>query len=232
MHPIKLIVFVGIAGSRSDFIAGWVGKLPNFVESFWSFNPITGQSITSTQHTLSLDYPEQLTSFLHDHQYRLDPTATLTYATKVHQVSPDCAVTLDPTTVHLIPIDLTGLDPIALQWESVIKTFGRAHRLQTISWVIDHYIDKEEITNQDRIDHLDQKLKKLLQQIKLPPQQPGLKYVEIFKKGGSYLIAEELGIVVDDEYHQYWDYMLPLSITPKQVTLWGHEFKLTDYISY
>lgn len=232
MHPIKLLVFVGAPGARADFIAGWVGKLPNFVESSWSFNPVTRQSITSTQHTLCLDYPEQLTSFLNDHQYVLDANSPLTYATKVHQVSNECSQIIDSKTVNLIPINLEGVDSNIIHWESLIKTLGRAHRLHTASWVIDQWIDKDHISDEDRISYLDQHLKTRFQEKRqLPIYNNGLKYIEIFKKGGSYLIADAIGVSASKEYHQYWDYMLPMAETPHSVILWGHEFKLSEYIS-
>lgn len=233
MFPIKLVVFVGIPGARADFIAGWLGKLPSFVESSWSFDPVTGQSITLTQHTLTLDHPDNLPSFLDSHRYFLSPDAALTYPTKVHSVSDECRNSIDPTTTTLIDIDLSDSDLTKITWEGTIKTMTRLHRLDEPRWVIDQFINKSVITDIDRIDYLNVLLKASLSNKPnvVPAVQPSIMFNKVFKKGGSRYVASLLGLVVDDIYHSYWDYMLPLAETPASVTFWGHTFKLDDYIN-
>ena len=41
---VKSLLVIGPGGARMDFVAGWLGKLPNFIDVNWTINPVTGHS--------------------------------------------------------------------------------------------------------------------------------------------------------------------------------------------
>lgn len=237
----KLLVFVGIPGSRADFVVGWLGKLPGFIESFWSFEPTTGQSLSVNQHTLTLNHPNDIDNFTQSHSFEFDADSSVTYATKVHEVSQECLdILCHNPAVKLIEIDLTDVDIKKIVWEGSIKTRGRQHRGKSskgFEWVIDGFINTgHAITDQDRISELDRLLHSSLNNRFLKPQYyldsnyDRVMYNDIFKPGGSRILTNMLGLTVEDVHHQYWDYMLPLAQTPNEVVLWGHTFRYSDYV--
>ncbi len=234
MLAIKLLIFVSAPGARGDFIIGWLGKLPEFIESFWSFEPSTGQSLASNQHVLELNNANDITNFLESKQYTLDPNARFTYATKVHSISSICKDSIDHNTVKIIQVDSYDADIKKILWEGIIKTNARFHRGagEIPTWIIDRCINKSSITDIDRITTLDYLLRKASQTMTIKmvdPLLPAIKYNDLFKPQGSVFLADFLDISVDAVYHHYWNCMLPWADTPKEITLWGHNFQFKDY---
>lgn len=39
--PIRLYIVVARLGARGDFLAGWLGTLPNFIDTQWHIDPDT-----------------------------------------------------------------------------------------------------------------------------------------------------------------------------------------------
>lgn len=232
MLPIKLVIVKFIAGARGDFVAGWLGKLPNFIESHWSFNPVTGQTISTNQHSLNLDTNTDLDNFLQSHRYVLDPSSNVFYATGVKNISPYYDSILTSDVAQILSIDSNNVNPNCLTWESIIKVFGRFTVNHNPQYYIDTMIKNTNITNQDRIDCLNNMLSNASALYhNSTSTQSGLDYNKLFQPGGSYIITDSLGINVDTKYHDYWNYMLPLACTPDEVTLWGHKFCYQDYFT-
>lgn len=231
MTPIKLVIVKFAAGTRGDFVAGWLGKLPKFVESYWSFNPISGQSVSMNQHKLYLDSNTGLTTFLKDMRFVLDPAAEYSYATGVKYISPYFETIVNHPAIQILKISVNDADVGQLNWECIIKVNTRYNFGE--GWYIDRVINKSEISDSDRVDALHKILSTTMsdtEPTRLRNYLTGIEYNDLFQPGGSYHVTNALGINVDAKYHDYWDYMLPLAQTPDEVSIWGHVFRKKDYI--
>lgn len=231
MTPIKILGIHGAAGGlRMDFVAGWLGVLPNFICSNWNIDPLTRQSHGTTANVVNLGDPNSINDFLESHRYTLDPLAKLTFATKLHNFSPVYQSFLDNHTIDVFSIIYDKNDVDQVVWEYCIKTFGKLECNKT--WNIDRYIKKETIVDQDRVNFLETMLRTIL----LPIDNkninfPSLEFSKLFCSGGSRYLCNIINISVDNVYHQYWDYMVPLAQTPDSVCLWNKVFKKQDYLT-
>ena len=52
----KVILVAGSGGARMDFVAGWLGILPQFLDGEWRIDPLTGLSHGFMMYTKLLDY--------------------------------------------------------------------------------------------------------------------------------------------------------------------------------
>ena len=233
MTPIKILAIVGPGGAKMDVIAGWTGTLPSFVPSHWGIDPLRRQSTALTQNVLNLGYPTDLNGFLESRRYILDSTACLTFATKSHFIDPALYPFIHAQSLKICHVDITNADIITLAWEFVIKTYLRP---SSNGWLIDTKLSPN-CTTQQRITAIDQQIKNHYRYLKtythtvLNCEHIDLKYVELFRSGGSRYFCKKTNISVDDAYHDFYDLMLPLSQTPDEISQWGHVFRKKDYVT-
>lgn len=230
MTPIKILGIQGTGGLRMDFVAGWLGVLPNFISSNWNIDPLTRQSQGTTANVVNLGDPNSIDIFLESHRYTLDPSATLSFATKLHYFNPVYQPLLDNNSIDVFSIIYDRDDIDQVLWEYCIKTFGKLEYDKT--WTVDRCIKKEIIVDQDRINYLET----LLTTTKIPLNNksvnfPGLEFSKLFCTGGSKYLCDVINISVADTYHQYWDHMVPLAQTPDTVCLWNKVWKKQDYLT-
>ena len=194
MTPVKLLAIVGTGGARMDVIAGWLGTLPNFVQSNWGIDPLRRQSTGLTQNVLNLGYPTDLNGFLESHRYTLDPTAQLTFATKSHSIDPAVYPFIDNRALNICYVDISDADIITIVWEFVIKTYLRQ---LSNGWQIDTKLSPG-CTNQQRIEAVDQEIKNYYGYLKtythkiLDCEHVDLKYINLFRPGGSRYFCEKI----------------------------------------
>jgi hypothetical protein len=228
MTPVKIIGILGFGGLRMDFVAGWLGKLPNFVESNWNIDPVTRQSVGTTFNNVDLSDPVSLNGFLESHRYVLDSTAKLIFATKLHAFALEYQPMIDNKSIEIYELcyDSNNLDQV--YWEFVIKTFGKLSANR--SWNVDNFINKDNIIDQDRAEWLDLKLRKK-HKVQKDKQSnfSGLEYSRLFCNDGSRYLCDALEITADTAYHAFWNIMLPLAVTPDEIELWGKTWRRQDY---
>lgn len=233
MTPIKILGICGAGGLRMDFIAGWLGKLPKFIESQWHINPITRQSQSITSNVLFLDRDFDLEAVLEtSYHYKLDPAADLQYATKLHALNDRYRYLLANKSIKVYNLvaDST-VDISQVTWEFFIKTYGKYSYQQ---WHIDTLINQPIITDQDRINQLDKLLtnKSVVDTwYNKSTEYPVLEYSKLFVPGGSQYLCDIIDIKVVDDYHKFWNAMLELADTPSEVTLWGKRWRKQDYFN-
>lgn len=231
---IKLWLIAGPGGARMDFVAGWLGQLPNFVQSNWSIDLITGQSIGYMQNTKALDQGLHIDTFLSDHHIQLSNCADIIYAGSMHGRCLDSLTNeISQQKIKVFYIDLTGADLNQVRWEFAVKTYLTKNRLvSSMPWpAIDLAIQSKNITDHDRVN----KFQEILKNCKCDSQSPlvphtNLMYNELFQPGGSHYLCDRANITCDSLYHRYWDQMLEKSRTPNELNVWGYHWKKKDFI--
>lgn len=232
----------GWGGARADFVAGWLGLLPMFINNKWTIDPETGLSHGFQINCRELDHQphSSIYSVLSAHGCSLDEHAEFTLALACHGYSfqpEDYLSYINQGAIKFLSIDIRGADYQTILWEYLVKTYMSHRRTldsvkgHACQWGIDFIINAPVITDQDRIDQMN----KLLNQKKyfyktraLPPTIPSLivNYNQLFNKGGSRYLCQVLEINVPDSYHQYWDNTLLSATSPKQIKVWDTNWSI------
>ena len=240
MTPIKLIIVAGIGGARADFVAGWLGLLPMFVNSRWTLEPETGVSYGFQGNCRAIDQQQSISQVLLSQGCILDQNAKFTWAVACHgyDLKPkDYLPHITQETIKFVSIDVQDVDPIIIHWEFLVKTYLSHRRTMDCvkgyaeEWIIDNMINLPTITDQDRVDQMH----KLLNQKhyfnrtrSLPSTMPSvmINYTQLFCTGGSRYLCQALGIDVSDSYHQYWDKIVSCADSPKQIRVWDTDWSI------
>lgn len=219
-----------------DFVAGWLGTLPNFIKSNWYIDPVTRQSRGSTSNVIDLKQEFDLCNYITNScSLSLSSDSDIYYATKAHRINM-ChmphVVSGDIKVCQIVPDNDT--DERRVHWEFLLKTYGKLEF--DGSWTIDRLITKQDITDDDRVQKLDQLLSNqpghdIYCQVHKDVNFPKLLYSKLFEPGGSIYLCEVLKLQVEHDYHVYWDTILPLAQTPSTVTLWGQQWNIQDYFN-
>ena len=243
MSKVTLLFVTGVGGARADFVAGWLGTLPGFVNSRWLIDPTTGVSYGQMGNFRGVDSGADIHELLQEQNVLLDPEADFTWAVAVH----GWGITLEQFkmliflgAVKFLSIDISKADHKKVKWEFFVKTY-LSHRRQLESiqgyseqWVVDSMMEKsKDITDQDRVKTL-----KYLMSVHTPTTKyislndsvpaTQLDYVELFAPGGSRYLCKQLQIATSDRHHQYWDAMLSFSDSPESIEVWGHTWNRAD----
>jgi len=237
----KIILVAGPGGSRLDFTAGWLGKLPNFIDSNWNINIASGRSHGFMGFSKSLDFSNNLQNILQDVNIQITAESKLSCVGAMHGNNTS---TYDEFVkkglAEILQIDVSGAPSSTIIWEFFAKTYlssDNSHHAYNNKhrWLIDNYINKTSITDQDRIDKIHQYLKhtpKTVSNIDLKDlKHVKVSYNKIFQPGGSFLITKALNLDVDKKYHDYWDAMLPFAKSPNIIDVFGCQWKKEDYFS-
>jgi hypothetical protein len=242
--PIKLTIVSGIPGARTDFVAGWLGTLPNFIDNYWYINPETGQSNGRMRLTKQFRPGIDIDEVLSNHRYRLTQSANLTFAGAWHPWHNAKVEKLDTYinegSINLCHIDVELECTAKVYWENRVKT-GLSSWTSLIGqpdlplqWGVDQImlrdglVEKiEYLTNQQRIDFFEIQLRRngILKPITLPYPHCVVSYKELFQPGGSYHLCDKLEITAGPRYHEYWDAMLLVADSPDELTVWGRTWR-------
>jgi len=216
MKEIQVWIITGPGGSRIDFIAGWLGCLPNFVNNWWGIDPLTGQSVGNMRALKRLDSDPnaELSHFFPEHvTFKKD--AELTYAGSCHGYHLNTQISnLD--FVKVFYIDTKKADPNKLAWEFFAKTYLSRSPLSEIpdlkrinQGVIKNTIDTNIKFNNSIV----------------------LDYTKLFVPGGSRYLCDVTNITVSDRYHAYYDTCLFWADTPMEIEAHGKTWRYVDYFN-
>jgi hypothetical protein len=247
MLKTKLILVIGVPGARMDFVAGWLSLLPNFVNMNWGVDPVTGQSYGDMRFAKMLDYGESFDK-IWPKQFQLSANADLYITGTGHGHRNNLNNLQDKIaneSVKPIIIDTSGPDinTKKLKWEFIVKTYLSQNKIsyhqafKKNAWLIDALINNspEQIDNKDRIATVDELLRNPIgNAFSTSIHCAGainLDYNQVFQPSGSQYLCDQLGITVNDRYHQHWNYVLPLSDSPYALTVWGHDWQYKDYFT-
>lgn len=238
MINVKLWLIVGDGGCRMDFVAGWLGTLPDFISSNWHIDPFTGQSTGFMQHTKNLDNQvDSIEKLLNDHYFTLDPSASMTYAGTCHGLNLNSfKKEIMQNQVGVYVIDDSAADASEILWNFAVKSFitkkTDSYNLSPgqSCWPIDRHLTL--FNDQERVAAFEKILKsfkKSTQNISYDFSITKIDYTRLFCPGGSYYLCNTIGITAEQRYHQYWDHMLPLSDSPSELKVWGHSLCKSNY---
>lgn len=241
----KLLLVAGIGGARMDFVAGWLGSLPMFLDNNWSINPMTGQSIGNMGFTKCIDSDPTSADSILTHQFTIDPACNMFAVGSMHGRNINhYKKNIDADQIKLLSIDVSKVASSTLIWEFFVKTYlslnKTLHEYSTKNlWAIDQEFDRNcVVTDHDRVQRLKSKIQ-LLKNLKhntnltVPATIPCtiLDYKKMFCTGGSHYLAQQLDISVDQRYHQHWDCVLPMATSPDVLTVLGHTWRKQDYFT-
>ena len=244
MLKTKLMLVVGTGGARLDFVAGWLGLLPNFIDTSWCIDPITGQSYGNMRFTKMLDRGQFIEN-VWPKQFVLSADADLYIAGTGHGLNPSAIQDkIASGEITLLSINITNpnFDFKKIRWNFLVKTYLSRMRPSYYNpskrnqWLIDLEINKphNEITNEDRIATLDAQLRQPVGNIFYGPPCPGaieVEYDMLFQIGGSEYLCEKLGFNADPAHHCYWNHMLPITEAPNTLKVWDHVWCKDNYFT-
>jgi hypothetical protein len=218
MKTIQVWIITGTGGSRIDFIAGWLGCLPNFVNNWWGVDPATGQSVGNMRILKGLDSnpASEISDFFPDDvSYSKD--ADLIFAGSCHGRYLNSQLTnLD--FVKVFYIDVQHADLNKLIWDFFVKT-----RLSRAP--INECRDVEPFFNQNI-------KKNIIASINHQPTFDNsiiLDYTKLFVAGGSRYLSDMINITVDDKYHTHYDNCLLYATSPLEIEVNGKVWRYSDY---
>lgn len=238
MLPINLKLITGPIGARMDFVAGWLGTLPGWINNQWHIDPVTGQSNGFMRMTKYLDWGcRDLVTLLQDQQFTLSQNPDYKWAGACHgyDLQPDNVVPhILNGTLEILQIVVDQDQTNEIFWNFVVKTFltpdlHAGHLRNNSPWSVDKEIVSATDTN--RIHRVDQILREPMYLRTLPDSIPSNKinYREIASSKGSLCLEKLFDLQVPNGCHQLWQKMLPLSFSPSTITVWGHEWRQADY---
>lgn len=239
MIPAQIVLVASPGGARGDFVAGWLGTLPNFIDNYWSINPLTGKSRGTMDGAKSLDRGASLIDVIHGQH--ITPTADidLYWAGSCHGTNlKNFVQDIKSLPVKVLPISIKGVDEALIRWEFVIKTysepkktFGMYMNRETPS--IDQLVQDFPVTDLARASALIPALSSTAHissvEEYLPSELLGnlINYNDLFRPGGSRILCKVLGIdSATEKNHEFWDLMLPVASTPTTIVSWGQTFSI------
>jgi len=236
MINTRLFIAVGVGGSRIDFLSGWLGSLPNFIDSQWRIDVETGRSFTLANCIRNIDLyptgPQTLKTLLGDRDIHLDPNSTTNFAVSSHGFLLEQNMQKDDLlATTIIRLDTDSVDYKKLNWEYTVKTFMSYHRLEHAFHTNEFYTTDAHlknrglaVTDDNRAMLVEESLAKA--QFIATPKLSTLptvtvRYEDIFQRGGSFHLASQLGITCPPVYHQLWDNNLQYVEAPKEIVKFG-----------
>jgi hypothetical protein len=238
MTPIKIWFVVGLGGDRADFVSGWLGTLPGFVNNRWLIDPVSGVSYGYMGNFRSIDQGVPVDDIAKSYQLTISPHAEFIYAAACHGIRlnfKNYQSYVESGAIRFVTIDTSQANLNTINWEFYVKTYLSHRRtLDAVQgtceqWVIDNQINLGTITDSDRID----KLKQLLScpGVRKVSNYPTtlIDYTKLFCPGGSRYLCNQLSITAADSHHRYWDSMLEFSRSPDTINVWGVQWNKQDY---
>jgi hypothetical protein len=218
---VKSLLVIGPGGARMDFVAGWLGKLPGFIDVNWTIDPITGHSTSEASLTKILDSDPALTltEVLKTNNYELDKDAEYTLVGTCHGNNLKIQLrSADPTTYQILTIDPSDELFDQINWERFIKTYLTEFKNQFAILNDRKFNQSPEIVLAKK--PFDKKDKTFNNNCSFAHTK--LDYSMLFVPGGSYYLIDRLGIgPIDLRYHTFWDSMLDISTSPKKIYQFG-----------
>lgn len=241
---IRFYIIQSPGGARGDFLAGWLGSLPDFLNSNWTIDWETGQSFTQAKFLKFFDQDpnvtKNLSDFLESYQYVLDQHHDFLVVGTTHDAS--IANYVDPAQrdlVTILSIQLSQQRLIECAWEFFVKTFLTKHRYDFafcnhIMYGVDHYLKDQGImvNDHERLKCIDQ----YLQNINLACLQARLagcdylfNYDDLFVPEGSRRLVNQLDLVCSEKHHEQWNQNLKFAQSPLEIERFGKTFKFKEF---
>jgi len=238
----KLYIVLGTGGSRKDFLTGWLGKLPSFIDTKWYIDLTCGAS-HSDAHLVKIVDTSPKHTFVHlleKMDIRFSDDAILNLAVNCHGINlADNLKGLSKSQYEILNINV---NPNANDtfWQNFVKNF--LHYNTSIDQLDDYmnqsilqYIPQVGDTQEEIISNFFSKdnpnfESKMLISNYNQDEVIQFDYNELFVKSGSRILCNRLNLYAPDNVHAFWDAMLPFADPPPEVEFLGKVWKKSDYI--
>ena len=241
MDKIKahLILIIGPVGAKMDFVSGWLGKTPEFIDSEWSIDLVTGRSSGIPYNFKILDNGSSIKMIEDKIGVEIVESKDVKIAGSCHGLNLHNfidEVNAGKITPLVIDVDLCDCEVARkIYWNYIIKTFmtkerSRWARRSSVSNLnVDRLIGDIDVTDAKIISAIESKIMDIPIANELPKEFLSVDYNKLFKTGGSIYLCETLGLDVDSIYHKFWDKMLEFSYAPNSIFAYGQNWNKNDY---
>jgi hypothetical protein len=243
---IKLVLVAGIGGARMDFVSGWLGKLPNFIDTKWYIDTSTGLSLGDMHFIKSIDSPDSdIGEVVNTHKAQFDINAKLQWAGSCHGTQFEKH--REKINSGLFKLLIINTDSVSedikdkIQWEFFAKTY-LSHRktitnyFNNANWNIDNQIDKTDITDLTRVEQLKKMLTNSKTSVMTAVVPSGIEFVpadydKLFVPGGSVYLCNILGLSASERDHKLWNTMLEFADTPDSVYAFNKTWTKSEFLN-
>jgi len=236
--PIRLIIVQAQAGAKGEFLAGWLGSLPSFVESHWTIDCETGQTLTKANFFKAFNHNHCLNTFLFDMNFCLSDQNlwSLVGTTHLSQLSSLLSVE-QQKNIDIVSVKIKKSNLLDIAWNSFVKNNFTRHRYehaidQHITYGVDHHINNRvNINDSIRKDYIQEYIDKHILMFKPIDTDAThvFDYDELFVPGGSKLVATRLNLDCLDQHHKLWDKNLEFSHAPLSIERFGVTYNFDDF---
>ena len=244
MIGVQLVLTIGIPGSRLDFVSGWLGTLPGFVDSQWYLDPETGRSFTvanALRPVDKIDYgTETLSRVLSFGGFELDVNSPIKLSQGCHGRTLSTKFReQDVPAIKVVRIDTDATDRKKIFWEYLVKTYmSRQRWIRAVQDNQLYHVDQLLIdnglalTDGNRVEFIENVIKEQFHP-RLTPTVDRLscvdiEYNELFTEDGSKKLCKKLNLTVDDCYHQLWNNNLKMCSSPHTIVKFGKIWNYND----
>lgn len=192
----KIILIVGAAGARKDFVSGWLGLCDDFVRLNWRIDPLIGYSrIDSVGHDISAVADSIERGDLH-----IDPTVNQRLAITCHMDNGLGINTADVDTVNKLAklvdsnvltiagIDLHNADMVQYHWDRLVKVhicigmkYNQWHRQHNVGAIKGAFGSSDVLTDDHAINYIENRINIAVENSSLAPRDQD-KHWPFYKK--------------------------------------------------
>lgn len=236
--PIKLNIVQSEAGAKGDFLAGWLGTLPMFLENHWTIDCETGQSFTHAKFFKDYQTNQNLDDFLSDRNFFLSDNPTFQVAASTHYIRFPTFTTHHLKHIKIISIRVSNDDLLEVQWNKFVKNCLTRHRYEWAVWsdvnfgVDEFFTDRSQLNDNDRRSWIDNNMHQYFPEHPIPVCSIAnwvFDYKDVFAPSGSKLIAEALNLQCSERHHDVWRKNLDFSNAPMSIKRFGREYTFEEF---
>lgn len=238
---VRCWLITGPGGARMDFIAGWLGLLPGFLDGSWMIDPMTGLSVGESHHTKEIDIAggRTLREIMLAAKLNLTADSDIIYPGSCHGWNMKQRVPEeDSSAVKIIYIDTPHWNHHKICWEFVIKTHFTSHSTKAAyMYGYDNMNVKMRSMSSDeeRVQFIHNYLSRFPSGHAFPPPPPSdaimLDYDSLFTPGnGGQYLTYRLGLTgIPQRLYDYYDAMLRWTESPEEIERFGKIWRKKDY---
>jgi hypothetical protein len=200
----KIILIVGAAGARKDFVSGWLGLCNGFVRTRWRIDPLIGYSqIDTIGHNIS-----DVASRLENGVLHIDPDLSQQLSIACHVDNEAGVSTADVDTVNKLAklvnsnvltiagIDLHNADMVQYHWDRLVKVhayigmeYNNHYRRQHPELVSRTFNTVDPVTDEYAINYIKNRINIAIEDLPLPPRTQD-NHWSLYKKLDSLLTLD------------------------------------------
>jgi hypothetical protein len=242
MINTRAVITTGIGGARIDFVAGWLGTLPTFIDSQWRIDPETGRSFGFVNLIRDADTSDtKVDNILKNFGLQLDVSSDVNISVSCHGYRLENNI-INQKAVTIIRVNTAKADPKKIYWEFLVKTFLAKERGDHAHMIGQFYLIDKKLINEELEITDTNRQKFLLSQINnyflsKNPELTGLSFIdihydELFQPGGSKNLVNRLGLdIATEQHHRLWDANLQFAESPTTIERFGKVWRKQDYFN-